>query len=278
MSDKKKKGLLNSSLSALVERFQKEDVVAEMEKRYQSAPTRLIPTSSIDDNSFIAEVPIPEAVVDAFAEQLKTRGIYNPLVLKRIGDRYGLILGRKRLFGARKAGIISLPAVITEIGEEEELLTLLADNRDQRQSNILEMAIVCHALQRDFGYKVNTLASLSHQSRSQIANTLRLLRLPPNLRAKLNEGVLSYGHARAIACLDEKQAEEIAERIVAENLSVRQTEEAVRTLRNKNEKGEELNSQLRSYHGQATITRKEVRFHFENEEDKERFLADILAK
>lgn len=278
MSAKKKEKLLPSSLSELVERFQKQDVVAEMEKRYQSAPTRLIPTDLIDDNTYIGEVVFAPDVISGFAEQLRTRGIYNPLVLKRKGDRYELILGRKRLFGAKAAGIISLPAVIAEIGEEEELLTLLADNRDQRESNILEMALVCSALQRDFGYEVNTLAKLSHQSRSQIANTLRLLKLPTELRNKLNRGELSYGHARAIACLDQDQAIEAAEKITEGKLSVRQTESLVRSLRQKSGSVEALNEQLSSFGGEASESKKEVRFRFSSEEDKERFIAAFLEK
>ena len=271
-----KKPLLSASLSELVERFKKEDVVAEMEKRYQSAPTRLIPTSSIDDNSFIAEVWMPKEVVDAFAEQLKTRGIYNPLVLKRKGERYELILGRKRLYGARSAGIISLPAVITEISEEEELLTLLADNRDQRESNILEMALVCHALQQRYGYSVNTLAGLSHQSRSQIANILRLLRLPSSLRSELSHGKLSYGHARAIACLEEGEALSIASKILEEGLSVRETERLVREVRNEEGDSGELRERFQEYHATMTQGKKDLRIHFETSEEKERFLSDFL--
>ena len=274
----KKKSLLNSSLSELVERFKKEDVVAEMEKRYQSAPTRLIPTQSIDDNSFIAEVIMREEVVEAFAEQLKSRGIYNPLVLKRKGERYELVLGRKRFYGAKRAGIISLPAVIADIGEEEELLTLLADNRDQRESNILEMALVCHALQEDFGYSVLTLAGLSHQSRSQIANILRLLRLPQELRNQLNQGKLSYGHARAIACLDEEEAISLAKRVNDEKLSVRQTEEEVRRLRNGKGQNSELERALSKYGAKVSEKKKEIKINFASEEEKKAFINAFLKK
>lgn len=274
----KKKSLLNSSLSELVERFKKEDVVAEMEKRYQSAPTRLIPTQSIDDNSFIAEVIMREEVVEAFAEQLKSRGIYNPLVLKRKGERYELVLGRKRFYGAKRAGIISLPAVIADIGEEEELLTLLADNRDQRESNILEMALVCHALQEDFGYNVLTLAGLSHQSRSQIANILRLLRLPQELRNQLNQGKLSYGHARAIACLDEEEAISLAKRVNDEKLSVRQTEEEVRRLRNGKGPNSELERALSKYGAKVSEKKKEIKINFASEEEKKAFINAFLKK
>ena len=278
MSGKPKSTLLNSSLSALVQRFQKQDVVEEMEKRYQSAPTRLIPTSAIDDNSFIAEATIPSDVVNAFAEQLRSRGIYNPLVLKRKGERYELVLGRKRLYGARAAGIVSLPAVITDIGEEEELLVLLADNRDQRESSILEMALLCRELQTRFGYKVNTLADLTHQSRSQIANTLRLLGLPSSLRKDLNLGKLSYGHARAIAGLDEETAKKVAQAIYEQHLSVRATERYVQSIRHQLDSSSALVDRLHSYQAQAIEGKKEIRIRFDSEAEKKRFIEDYFAK
>ena len=269
------KRLLNSSLSELVERFKKADVVEEMEKRYQNAPARLIPTSSIDDNSFIAEATLSEETVKAFAEQLSSRGIYNPLVLKRKGDRYEIVLGRKRLFGAREAGIVSLPSVITDIGEEEELLVLLADNRDQRESSIIEMALLCRELQTRYGYTAATLGGLSHQSRSQIANTLRLLRLPPQLRKDINQGKLSYGHARAIACLNEKDALTAAKAIYQEGLSVRETENLVRRMRNGVPK--EI-AGFDEYDCQVNEGKTDIRIHFSSEKEKERFLADLAKK
>lgn len=276
MSGNKKSALLNASLSDLVQRFQKEDVVEEMEKRYQSAPTRLISTESIDDNRFIAEAPIRADVVASFAEQLRSRGIYNPLVLKRKGDRYELVLGRKRLFGAKAAGIVSLPAVITDIGEEEELLVLLADNRDQRESSILEMALLCHELQTRFGYKVTTLAGLTHQSRSQIANTLRLLGLPTSLRSDLNQGKLSYGHARALAGLDEATALMVAKAIYEGHLSVRATERYVQDLRDGVNVSSALKEGVRAYEGTVVEGRKEIRIRFDSEEAKQRFIADLF--
>ena len=191
--DRKKANL--PSLNDLIEKFSQEDVIAVMEKEYQSAPAKLIPSSLIDDTPFIKEVVVPESTIDTFAAGLQEKGFYNPLVVRPKGDRYELILGRKRFLGAKKAGILSLPCAIVEVGDEEELLMLLADTRDQRDTNVVEMALICEALQRDFGYTQQTLAELSHQSRSQITNILRILKLPSSIRQSICLGELSYGHA-----------------------------------------------------------------------------------
>ena len=107
------------SLSNLIEKFSQEDVIAVMEKEYQAAPARLIPTSLIDDTSFIKDIVIPKDVVSSFAAGLKEKGFYNPLIVRSKGDRFELILGRKRFFGAKKAGILSLPCVVRDAEDEE---------------------------------------------------------------------------------------------------------------------------------------------------------------
>lgn len=270
-----KEKILKSSLPELVARFSQLDVVEEMEKRYQNAPAKLISTESLDDNAFVKEIAIPAKTIETFAQTLSSRGFYAPVVVKEKGDRYEVILGRKRLYGAKKAGILSLPAVIVSITEEEELLVLLADNRDQRESHILEMACVCSILQRKYGYSVSTLAKLSHQSRSQIANTLRLLSLPRELKDDLNEGILSYGHARAILTLNEKDADELAKQIKEHHLSVRETEARAKAIRQS--QGDESAFASWCEHQGITLRETKTGIHlaFESEEQKEEFKASL---
>ncbi|MDD6802379.1 MAG: ParB/RepB/Spo0J family partition protein [Mollicutes bacterium] len=229
--------LLSDSLSSLIEKFSQSDVIAEMEKEYQSAPAKLISTLLIDDTSFIQEVPLPDKTIRYFAEGLKSKGFYNPLVVRKKGEgRYEVILGRKRFFGAKAAGILSLPCAVVDCGDEETLLMLLADARDQRETNILEMALLCHALSEKFGYRQQTLANLSHQSRCQITNTMRLLKLPASVRYDVALGKLSYGQARALVSLPTPLIDEAAKAIQKNHWSVRKAEEYCKKLQGKENK------------------------------------------
>ncbi len=231
---KKSKTLLSSNLSELVERFSQANIIAEIEKRYQSAPAKLLPISSIDDTSFIQKVVLPEKTIEDFARRLKEKGFYNPLVVRTKEDgRYEIILGRKRLFGAKKAGMLSLPCAFAEVEDEEMLLMLLADTRDQREANVIELALVCRELQTRFHYTQETLAELSHQSRCQISNILRILRLPDELQRDICLGNLSYGHGRALASLPPEEALALGREVKEKALSVRQIEDLVhqKTLR-----------------------------------------------
>ena len=263
---------LSSNLSELIEKFSQNDVIAEMEKEYQSAPAKLVPVASIDDNHFISKVKIAKPIVDYFASTLREKGIFNPLVVTPNGERFEIVLGRKRFLGAKKAGLVSLPCVIKEMGEEEELLTLLADNRDQRESNVLEMALICSALQKKFGYTQQTLASLSHQSRCQITNTMRLLRLSPELQEEVSLGKLSYGHAKAIASLNQEEMGEAVKKIHESKLSVRETERYVSSKK----KGLEGQTLMDDYDipnlKSLEIAGNSIKLKFASEEAKNEFL------
>lgn len=230
---KKGKGkILNSSLSELISKFSQQNIIVEIEKRYQSAPAKLLPIDAIDDCAYISRVKLPEETQEYFATRLKEKGFYNPLVVRTKEDgRYEVILGRKRFFGAKKAGILSLPCAFAEVEDEEMLLMLLADTRDQREANVIEMALVCQALQKNFGYNQQTLAELSHQSRCQISNISRMLKLPDELLEAICLGKLSYGHGRALAVLDAKQASALGKKVLQEKLSVRETEILAQSLR-----------------------------------------------
>jgi ParB family chromosome partitioning protein len=195
-----------------------------MEKEYQSVAAKNIPLALIDDNSFVKRVEIPPEVVDRIGKSISEKGLFNPLVVRPSGSHYELILGRKRYFGAKKAQLREVPAVIAEVSDEETLLMLLADTRDQREGNVVEMALVYGELAKRFDYSQSTLANLSHQSRSQVTNTMRILSLPDNVIAEISSGKLSYGHAKAIASLSDEEIEEVVRLIHEEALSVRQTE------------------------------------------------------
>ena len=260
---KKQKPILPDTLNDLIAKFSQQDVIAVMEKEYQSAPARLIPITLIDDSEVLSSVKIPRKTVMYFAEGLRSKGFYNPLVVRRKGERFELVLGRKRFFGAKEAGILSLPCAVVDIGDEENLLMLLADARDQRDNNILELALICQRLANDFHYPQRTLAELSHQSRSQITNILRVLKLPASLQEELAKGNLSYGHAKILASLPEEEMVALAKTIVEKGLSVHQAEAYVRSYKGKEES---------SVNGRIQISGHRISIDFENEDEKAKIL------
>ena len=254
-------------LSELIEKFSQEDVIAVMEKEYQSSPTRLIPSSLIDDTSFVSFVKVSEQTIEAFASGLQEKGFYNPLVVReKAGGRYELILGRKRFLGARRAGILSLPCVVLNVGDEEVLL-------------MVELATICKALMDGFHYTQKTLADLTHQSRSQITNILRILSLPSEVLDLISLGELSYGHAKALCSLPPSQIGPLLRKIHDEGLSVRDAEALARDSKSLTESKEEKALLSRySLCSDVSIQAKSVTFRFASTEDKRKFILKMLKK
>ena len=143
--------------------------------------------------------------------------------------RYELVMGERRWRAAIAAGLASVPAIVRETAPDNMLREALVENLHRVQLNPLEEAAAYSQLIEDFGYTQEELSRAVSKSRPQVANTLRLLNLPPQVAQKVAAGVLSAGHARALLSLDSAEMMvEVAERIVREGLSVRATEEMVR--------------------------------------------------
>ncbi len=274
-----KKPIMQASLNDLVKKFSENDVIARMEKEYQSKGGNNVALALIDDNSFVKKVRIPEESIDRIANGILERGLFNPLVVRPSGSHYELILGRRRYFGAKKIGLKEVPVIKVDAKDEETLLMLLADNRDQREANIVEMALLYEALSKRFSYSQNTLASLSHQSRSQVTNTMRLLSLPEKVLNEVSEGLLSYGHARAILSCSDEEIENIVKRIHDEKLSVRETEELARqyNARCPNAYEDKVDLVKKKTGATSFIERKRsFTLEFPNEDEKNAFLEKVI--
>jgi ParB family chromosome partitioning protein len=169
-----------------------------------------------------------EALVE-LVTSIREVGLLQPVVVRPTGpESYELVMGERRLRAAKAAGLERIPAIVRDTGDEVMLRDALLENLHRQQLNPLEEAAAYSQLLQDFGATHEELAARIGRSRPQISNTIRLLQLPPAVQRRVAAGVLSAGHARAILGLSTPQAQErMAERVVAEGLSVRGVEEAV---------------------------------------------------
>jgi ParB family chromosome partitioning protein len=188
-----------------------------------------IPLDSITPNPRQPRVVFEEEALAELVHSLREVGLLQPIVVRPLGaDRYELIMGERRWRAAREAGFAAIPAIVRSTGDDELLLDALLENLHRSQLNPLEEAAAYDQLLQDFGCTHDELAGRIGRSRPQISNTLRLLKLPAAVQRRLAAGVLSAGHARALLGLDDEAGQErLAQRIVAEGLSVRSVEEIV---------------------------------------------------
>jgi ParB family chromosome partitioning protein len=156
-------------------------------------------------------------------------GLLQPVVVRPVdGDRYELVMGERRWRATQQAGLLTIPAIVRETGDDELLRDALLENLHRAQLNALEEAAAYQQLLEDFGCTHDELAQRIGRSRPQISNTIRLLKLSPAVQRRVAAGVLSAGHARALLAVEDADVQDrLAGRVVAEGLSVRSLEEIV---------------------------------------------------
>ena len=210
-------------------------------------PTSVIPTEiktqagviaadrdEINVNNISANPKQPRTVFDEdqlteLALSIKEVGLLQPPVVRSIGNgKYQLIMGERRFRAAKLAGLKSIPVIIRQTSDDQLLREALVENIHRSQLNPLEEGAAYQQLLNDFGYTHDELATKLSKSRPVITNPMRLLNLPASVQRRVAAGVISAGHARALLSLtDEKEIENLANRIVAEGLTVRAVEEIV---------------------------------------------------
>lgn len=188
-----------------------------------------IPVDLVDPNPRQPRQVFDEEALAELVHSIASIGLLQPVVVRpAAGGRFELVAGERRLRATRLAGLDRIPAVIRETDDDVLLRDALLENLHRSQLNPLEEAAAYSQLLADFGCTQEELAQRLGRSRPQIANTIRLLRLPPAVQRRVAAGVLSAGHARAILSLEDPAAmESLAQRTVAEGLSVRSVEEIV---------------------------------------------------
>ncbi len=192
-----------------------------------------VPLDAITPNPRQPREVFEEEALAELVHSLREVGLLQPIVVRPLGgepgsERYELIMGERRWRAAREAGFTAIPAIVRDTGDDVMLRDALLENLHRAQLNPLEEAAAYDQLLQDFGCTHDELAGRIGRSRPQISNTLRLLKLPPLVQRRIAAGVLSAGHARALLGLDDAAGQErLAQRVVAEGLSVRSVEEIV---------------------------------------------------
>ncbi|WIG17343.1 ParB/RepB/Spo0J family partition protein [Kocuria rosea] len=191
-----------------------------------------IPVAAIHPNRKQPRQVFDEEELAELAYSIGELGVLQPIVVRPTREdgeqAYELVMGERRWRATQRAGLPTIPAIVRETADDDLLRDALLENLHRSQLNPLEEAAAYQQLLEEFGATQEELSRRIGRSRPQISNTIRLLRLPPLVQRRVAAGVLSSGHARALLSLaDPAQMERLAQRIVAEGLSVRATEEAV---------------------------------------------------
>jgi len=173
-----------------------------------------------------------EAQIEELAASIRSKGVIQPILVRKEGDKYRIVAGERRWRAAQRAGLRTLPALIKEVTERQAFELALIENIQRADLNPIEEAEAYRRLIEEFGLTQEGCAERVGKERSSIANSLRLLKLPEEVKERLIDGSLNMGHARALLGLgDEEAIKRAATEVIARRLSVRQTESLVRRLK-----------------------------------------------
>src|ERR671935_628784 len=188
-----------------------------------------VPVEAVKPNPRQPRTTFDDETLDALALSIEEVGVLQPVVVRRTAGGFELIAGERRLRAAKKAGLPTIPVIVRESDDAESLREALIENIHREDLNAIELAEAFRELLEELGLKQETLADRLGVSRSHVANTNRLLHLPPDVQTLLAEGKIQAGHGRALLSLGDDEAQRtLALRAAAEVLSVREVEDLVR--------------------------------------------------
>jgi ParB family transcriptional regulator, chromosome partitioning protein len=222
-----------------------------MSKRLGRGLDALIPQLNVQEDDKVIEIPIPqlranpyqprktfnEESIQELAASIKEHGVIQPIIVRSVLKGYEIIAGERRFRASQVCGLQKIPAVVRKFSDQQVMEIALIENVQREDLNAIELAVAYQALIDQFQMTQEELSVKVGKSRSHIANFLRLLQLPEEIKQYVSRGTLSMGHARAIAGVkDEKKKKELAEISIEKQWSVRELEETIQHLDDQKEK------------------------------------------
>jgi len=180
----------------------------------------------IRPNPWQPRVKGPDEALKGLVESIRANGVLQPIVVRKRDEAYEIVAGERRWRAAREAGLSEIPAVIRDVPNEQMLLLALLENVVREDLNAIERAHAYASVMKDLNWTQEQLASQIGDARATIANTVRLLELPDEIKDLVSRGTLTAGHARALLSLRDPHAQQrLCQRIIRDALSVRQAEQ-----------------------------------------------------
>ena len=192
-----------------------------------------IPISRIRGNPYQPRLKVEQQALEQLAASIAIHGVLQPVLVTEILDGYQLVAGERRVRAAQLAGLDHIPAVVRQLAEKDQLAVAIVENVQRADLNAMEEAHAYRQLADEFNLTQDEIATRVGKARSTIANILRLLDLDQTVQDAVSDGNISEGHARALVGTSAAVQRQLVQAIEARGLSVRQTEELVRRLRDK---------------------------------------------
>ncbi len=282
-----KKSGLGKGLSAILEDVE-DAYKQDLDENRHNDLVKNIPLESIRPNPYQPRKVFEEEALRDLSHSILKHGLLQPIVVVAQGDGYMLIAGERRLRASKLADLDTIKAIVTDFEADNLRELALIENIQRENLNPIELANSYQELIEQYGITQDELGDIIHKSRTQITNTIRLLKLSTYTQDLLTEGKISQGHAKVLIGLEDKKQQLIADTIIGQKLSVRDSEELVKNLKQSNESVTAATPKSNSKTTHETIklavdklldygikskkSSNKLIIDFDNEEDIERFI------
>jgi ParB family chromosome partitioning protein len=220
-----RKTSLNKGLQALLgETTKTQPTKTPKTKTKTTETTNELSISAIKANQYQPRTSFDEKKLKELSESIKKHGVIQPVLVRQEGKNFELIAGERRLRASKLAGLKKIPAVVAKITNTQSLEIAILENVQREDLNPLEVSKGYQRLREEFGYTQDQVAKSVGKPRSSIANSLRLLTLPPKVQKELERGGLSEGHGKVLLGVEQNKIDQLLEKVLAEGLSVRALE------------------------------------------------------
>jgi len=213
---------LGKGLEALIPKAEHEEkgLVIEMD------------TENLTPNLFQPRKNFNKEKMEELKESIKKHGIIQPIVVRKMANGYEIVAGERRLKAAKEIGLKKIPAIIKTFNNEKSLEIALVENIQREDLNPVEQANAFKRLIDEFNLTQQELAEVTGKSRALVTNTIRLLKLNPEIQKNISEGKISFGHAKLLLSIEDEEVQRaVCNRIITNDLSVRDTEQLIKNIK-----------------------------------------------
>ena len=212
---------LGKGLEALIPKVEQKEKGLVVEMDVESLTPNLFQPRKIFDKEKMEELK----------GSIKKHGIIQPIVVRKMANGYEIVAGERRLKAAKEIGLKKIPAIIKSINNEKSLEIALVENIQREDLNPVEQANAFKRLIDEFNLTQQELAEVTGKSRTLVTNTIRLLKLNPEIQKNISEGKISFGHAKLLLSIEDEEVQRaVCDRIIANDLSVRDTESLIKNI------------------------------------------------
>ena len=274
----KKDKIIKSSLSTLLKRFSKTDIISSLSNERTSSTSFLLPLEKIKDNSILKPARINEKLLEKRTQMMKESTNSFPLYVISKNDEYEVVFPRVYYKAAKRLKLQTVPCYLLDLSEDGALLFLASTLLQDRDTSIIEMSLIFNKIKSKLHYSQKEIASAMGLSRSQVTNIMRLIDMPKPILDDVADGKLSFGHVRAISTLSELEMFNVVNDIYEQRLSVHDVELLVYSIKHHDHVFKKTKEVEKKYSCTVKGSPKKLSISFSSVEEKEKFINQLLKQ